>query len=325
MKNNEKIKDLVSIIKSARKCSLLGEYGNSLEKYQEAIKIIKERQEEIVNENEDLKTKWKMTEYNIKSEMLQIKDILQTCLELHNSDFSYSRKQNEGFYFLNENKKIIEKEINDMFNKDKKLYEKNTNNKNTNSYSDLNQYNKSTKKSKSYNNNFNNKYNYNSKKTKTNKSILSQISKTSSNNKNNTPTSNNSYKNNSYFKKSKSLKENIEVKMFNPLEEFYGHKLNDKDIMNINKEQNINGDEKIKNLNNIKNEKIKKIKIVSIDLDKERIISNNKINEEEKVIKDKKDKEKKEEDKLIDNNKDIVEQALENFSKFNLDITDDSF
>ena len=40
MKNNEKIKDLVSIIKSARKCSLLGEYGNSLEKYQEAIKII---------------------------------------------------------------------------------------------------------------------------------------------------------------------------------------------------------------------------------------------------------------------------------------------
>ena len=67
-----------------------------------------------------------MTEYNIKSEMLQIKDILQTCLELHNSDFSYSRKQNEGFYFLNENKKIIEKEINDMFNKDKKLYEKNT-------------------------------------------------------------------------------------------------------------------------------------------------------------------------------------------------------
>ena len=325
MKNNGKIKELVSIIKSARKFSLLGEYGNSLEKYQEAISIIKQRQQEIGNESENIKSNWKMTEYNIKSEMLQIKDILELCLQLHNSDFTYSKKQNEGFYYLNENKKIIEKEINDMFNKDKKLYEKNTNNKNINSYSDLNQYNKSTKKSKSYNTNFNNKYNYNSKKTKANKSNLSQTSKTSSNNKNNTPTSNNSYKNNSYFKKSKSLKENIEVKMFNPLEEFYGHKLNDKDIMNINKEQNINGDEKIKNLNNIKNEKIKKIKIVSIDLDKERIISNNKINEEEKVIKDKKDKEKKEEDKLIDNNKDIVEQALENFSKFNLDITDDSF
>ena len=122
MKNNGKIKDLVSIIKSARKFSLLGESGNSLEKYQEAIKIIKERQEEIVNENEDLKTKWKMTEYNIKSEMLQIKDILQTFLELHNSDFSYSRKQNEGYYFLNENKKIIEKEINDMFSKNKKIF-----------------------------------------------------------------------------------------------------------------------------------------------------------------------------------------------------------
>ena len=54
--------------------------------------------------------------------------------------------------------------------------------------------------------------------------------------------------------------------MFNPLEEFYGHKLNERDIMNINKEQNINGDEKI---NKNKNEKRKKIKIISIDLDKE--------------------------------------------------------
>ena len=301
MKNNEKLKDLVSIIKSARKFSLLGEYGNSLEKYQEAIKIIKLRQEEIANESEDLKSKWKMTEYNIKSEMLQIKDILQTCLELHNSDFFYSRKQNEGFYFLNENKKVIEKEINDIFNKDKKLYEKNNNNKNTNSYSDLSQYNKNKNKSKSYNTNYNNKYNYNTKKNKYNQS---QISKNYSDNK-------------------KNIKEEPEVKMFNPLEEFYGHKLNEKDIMNINKEQNINGDEKI---NKNKNEKRKKIKIISIDLDKEKILSNNKNINEENAIKDKNIKIKeKEEDKFIDNKKDIFEQALENFSKFNLDITDDSF
>ena len=323
MKNNEKLKDLVSIIKSARKFSLLGEYGNSLEKYQEAIKIIKLRQEEIANESEDLKSKWKMTEYNIKSEMLQIKDILQTCLELHNSDFFYSRKQNEGFYFLNENKKVIEKEINDIFNKDKKLYEKNNNNKNTNSYSDLSQYNKNKNKSKSYNTNYNNKYNYNTKKNKYNQSQISKNYSDNKKNNNNTPKSDNTYKHNSNFKKSKSLKEEPEVKMFNPLEEFYGHKLNEKDIMNINKEQNINGDEKI---NKNKNEKRKKIKIISIDLDKEKILSNNKNINEENAKKDKNIKIKeKEEDKFIDNKKDIFEQALENFSKFNLDITDDSF
>ena len=122
MQNNGKVKELVSIIQLARKYSLLGEYGYSLEKYQEAITIIKQRQKEIINENEDIKEKWKMTEYNIKSEMLQIKDILQTCLQLHHSEFSYSKKQNEGNYYLMENKKIIEKEIFDMFYKDKKLY-----------------------------------------------------------------------------------------------------------------------------------------------------------------------------------------------------------
>ena len=168
MKNNGKIKDLVSIIKSARKFSLLGEYGNSLEKYQEAISIIKQRQEEIGNESENIKSNWKMTEYNIKSEMLQIKDILELCLQLHNSDFTYSKKQIEGFYYLNENKKIIEKEINDIFSKNKKIYEKNcnnNNNKNINSYHDINKQNKNKLKSKSSNtNSTNNNYFSESKK-----------------------------------------------------------------------------------------------------------------------------------------------------------------
>ena len=79
MKNKVNIEELSSIIKSARKYSLLGEYGNSLEKYQEAVSIIKQRQEEIKDDNDNIKEKWKMTEYNIKSEMLQIKDILQIC------------------------------------------------------------------------------------------------------------------------------------------------------------------------------------------------------------------------------------------------------
>ena len=123
MNNNEKIKELSSIIKNARRYSLIGEYGNSLEKYQEAIEIIKERQKEleIIKESEDLKEKWKMTEYNIKSEMLQIKDILEKCLQLHHSDFNYSKKQLEGNDFINENKKLMEKEIMDMYNKDKRI------------------------------------------------------------------------------------------------------------------------------------------------------------------------------------------------------------
>ena len=82
MKNKVNIEELSSIIKSARKYSLLGEYGNSLEKYQEAVSIIKQRQEEIKDDNDNIKEKWKMTEYNIKSEMLQIKDILQICLKI---------------------------------------------------------------------------------------------------------------------------------------------------------------------------------------------------------------------------------------------------
>ena len=45
MNKNANVKELVNIIKLARKYSLIGEYGNSLEKYQEAIGIIKQRQE----------------------------------------------------------------------------------------------------------------------------------------------------------------------------------------------------------------------------------------------------------------------------------------
>ena len=120
--NNEKLKLLSNTIKNARKFSLIGEYGNSLEKYQEAISLIKEREEELINESEDLKEKWKMTEYNIKSEMLQIKDILETCIQLHHSHFNYSKKQLEGDDNINENKKKLEKEIMDIYTKDKRIF-----------------------------------------------------------------------------------------------------------------------------------------------------------------------------------------------------------
>ena len=131
MKNNDEINKLSDIVKNARKYSLIGEYGNSLEKYQEAIVIIKQRQRELNNGNEDLKEKWKMTEYNIKSEMLQIKDILETCLQLHHCNFNYYKKQFEGNEYITENKKIMEKEIMEMYSKDKRIYDKISDNSNT--------------------------------------------------------------------------------------------------------------------------------------------------------------------------------------------------
>jgi len=320
MKNNGKVKELVSIIKLARKYSLLGEYGYSLEKYQEAISIIKQRQEEIVNEKEDIKEKWKMTEYNIKSEMLQIKDILQTCLQLHHSEFSYSKKQNEGNYYLMENKKIIEKEIFDIFSKDKKLYEKDIRNNNKNTYSGLNKQAKNKLKSKSTN--VNNNFNMSSKNNnKISKIVAIQENKNYSDNKYNSASYSNKRKNLN-VKKSISYKEPPDIKMFNPLEQFYGHKLNDNEILNINKEQNLNGLEKInsKNYNiNDKNVQNKKIKIVSIDLDGENIDKNKIINNKNKINNNNFINEVK-----INNNVNMVEQAMKNFSNFNLDNTDDS-
>ena len=177
MKNKVNIEELSSIIKSARKYSLLGEYGNSLEKYQEAVSIIKQRQEEIKDDNDNIKEKWKMTEYNIKSEMLQIKDILQICLQLHHSEFAYNKKQNEGNYLFNENKKIIDKEISDMFSKDKTLYDSNKKNNNINSYSASNkQQIKQKSKSSKMNNNYSNYSNESRKSKRQNKINPFQIS-----------------------------------------------------------------------------------------------------------------------------------------------------
>ena len=312
MNNKVNIEELALIIKSARKYSLLGEYGNSLEKYQEAVSLIKQRQEEIKNENDSIKEKWKMTEYNIKSEMLQIKDILQICLQLHHSEFSYNKKQNEGNYFFNESIKIIDKEVNDMYNKDKKAYELNKkNNNNKYSYSESNKQQikqKIKSKSSNMNNNYISDIKKNKKQNKINPFLSNQGSKSNYN-------SNSGKKNYTNIKKSRSLKETTEIKMFNPLEEFCGHDLKEKDFINmneINKEININEKEKINNEKNILN---KKIKIVRIDLDNVQIENKNKksINNDNKI------------DINTNINVDMVEQALQNLSKFNLDNTNDSF
>ena len=355
MKNNEKLKELSNIIKNARKFSLIGEYGNSLEKYQEAIGIIKERQKEIINESEDLKEKWKMTEYNIKSEMLQIKDILETCIQLHHSHFDYSKKQLEGNEFINENKKIIEKEIMEIYNKDKRIYEKSNksiNNNKNNSY-----INKTYKPKSNYGKN-NINLMINIKKTKTPKGNT-WLNKNTFNNKYSKIHSSNNDNYNFNIKKCKSLKNNtIEKRMFNPLEEFYGIKTDEKNNnKNNNKELKINGKDnsaiqrkseiiqnkinmqkinpfsmsmkpniknsnknlqnKISSNNNSNNESNKKIKVVQIDLDDV---------EPNTIIKnDDFDKKENKENKENEENYDMVEQALKNLSQLNIDNNDDSF
>ena len=370
MKSNDKIKELSDIIKNARKYSLIGEYGNSLEKYQEAIGIIKQRQKEIINENEDLKEKWKMTEYNIKSEMLQIKDILETCLQLHHCHFNYTKKQLEGNECIFENKKIMEKEIIEMYNKDKRIYDKIPDNNTINNNKNIIRSNKSNKvKNKIIKTNLT----LESKKNKVPK-INPWISKNSSNNsrynksyintENNINSSTNKTNNNSNnnsinnlnIKKCKSLKVNMEKKMFNPLEEFYGLKPDNKDSKNYTnnncKESKINGNsyinrkneliqqklnvqkvtpfytkadikkdysKEIENKNNYSDKITKKIKVVQIDLDEKDIVNNEHKMRNNDINYNLKKDEKTEE------NLDMIEHFLNNLSKFNIDNNDDSF
>ena len=329
MQNNDKLKELSNIIENARKYSIVGEYGNSLENYQQAISIIKERQQEIINESEDLKEKWKMTEYNIKSEMLQIKDVLETCLILHHSHFNYAKKQLEGNEYINENKKILEKEIMELYNKDKKINEKSNNNNKSNSYS--NKVNKKKNKIGKTNMNFI----IDIKREKKPK-INPWLNNKKYINKNNKSNSNN--ENSFNIKKSRSLKvNNMEKKMFNPLEEFYGkksenskeNKINGKDFHSLSRKseiiqqkinmQNISSSNNIKSntknvpkniQNNLNNDNKKKIKVIEIDLDD---AIGKKISNENKI------------DENNEENIDIVDQVLKNLSQLNIDNNDDSF
>jgi len=312
---------------------LIGEYGNSLEKYQDAISIIKERQKELelIKGCEDLKEKWKMTEYNIKSEMLQIKDILEKCLQLHHSKFNYSKKQLEGNELFNENKKLMEKEILEMYNKDKRIYDKKPENNNKN-IALSNKSNKIKNKSvKTPNINL---------ALDSNRNRIPKMNPWPSNknyfyNKYNNTVSNTN-DNNYNLKKSKSSKVNMEKKMFNPLEEFYGikpgnnnkeSKINGNDFLikqrkneliqqkinmqkmnpfsiNMKQSHNSQKNNSVKNKNN--ENKNNKIKVVQIDLESEKY---NNLKKDEKS----------------DDNIDTIEQALNNLSKFNIDNTDDSF
>jgi hypothetical protein len=357
MKNNEKLKDLSNIVKNARKYSLIGEYGNSLEKYQEAIAIIKERQNEIKKEGEDLKEKWKMTEYNIKSEMLQIKNVLETCLQLHHSHFNYSKKQLEGDEYINENKKLMEKEIMEFYNKDKRIYESkksnnsinNNSNNNTNNNKNIKPLNKSNKeKNKTYKSKFN--LMIDSKKSKTNKINPWFNNKYSILNKNYKSMNTSNDINLGNIKKSRSLKVNtIEKRMFNPLEEFYGGKkesksneqnINGKDFSSLNRKSlllqqklslqkvapfSINIKPNINYIsNNNKNKTSVNINSNSDNKKKIKVVQIDLDDNEDKKRINKEDLEIKKEDKK-EENLDMVEQALKNLSQLNMDNNDDSF
>ena len=104
--NQEKLLYLVKLIKQARQESLLGLYDSALIHYNQAMLIIKSKIYDEYN-NKDTIEKWKITEYNIKNEIIQIKQMYEICKEINNTEFDYSKKQVENI----ENKKTIEKEV----------------------------------------------------------------------------------------------------------------------------------------------------------------------------------------------------------------------
>ena len=122
MNNNEYeeiLLDLVRLIKQARNESLLGLYDSALIHYYQAMIIIQSKINDKCNGN-DIIEKWKITKYNIKNEIIQIKQINEICKEINNVKFNYSKKQVENI----ENKKLIEKEILDMLTKENKTEKK---------------------------------------------------------------------------------------------------------------------------------------------------------------------------------------------------------
>ena len=108
MKNKVNIEELSSIIKSARKYSLLGEYGNSLEKYQEAVSIIKQRQEEIKDDNDNIKD---------VEEMLD-NDFLGKKTKTSNKKLVSEKKEGK---ISTKRKKVIDDSDEDMDDEDFKL------------------------------------------------------------------------------------------------------------------------------------------------------------------------------------------------------------
>ena len=212
--NEEKLINLVKLIKQARNESLLGLYNSALTHYNQSMIIIRSKIYDA-NDNKDIIENWKITEYNIKNEIMQIKQMYEICKEINNSEFNYSKKQLENI----ENKKLIEKEVLEMIIKENKI-EKNRNT--FLSFSD------STKKHKIYTAKINLTNDNKNNGNKVNQWLYYKQRR--NNNKINKDNTSPLQKNddNDHLKKNKSTIFIKQKKMINPLEEWYNGTTNKK-------------------------------------------------------------------------------------------------
>ncbi len=85
------ILDLYKILTVAREDAICGYYPTSLQKYALALNLVSSRMNELTEES--IKSKWKMTLINLKSEVDQIENLYKTCLNIKDIDFNYSKNQ----------------------------------------------------------------------------------------------------------------------------------------------------------------------------------------------------------------------------------------
>lgn len=128
MKSNltPSIENLSQIIKQAREKVLKGQYKESNDLYKTSLSIIHERiQFFIDNHNNKLKEMWMVTGNNIKSEFLELKEILDQCF-IFKMDKKNEVKKEENIILRDylDNKKEKEFLCNDQSNKKQNLNEK---------------------------------------------------------------------------------------------------------------------------------------------------------------------------------------------------------
>ena len=85
------ILDLYKILTIAREDAICGYYPTSLQKYALALELINNRINELTEDS--IKSKWKMTLINLKSEVDHIENLYKICLNIKDTDFNYSKNQ----------------------------------------------------------------------------------------------------------------------------------------------------------------------------------------------------------------------------------------
>ncbi|MCQ2820837.1 MAG: hypothetical protein MJ252_26560 [archaeon] len=107
------ILDLNNIVKGARENSILGLYEKSKKKYDIALKIIRERMNELTDKT--INSQWKAFEEKINSEKKTVEEILDVCetFEVINNDSSYKKAaniQNAGVTYLPGDQQVPDKD-----------------------------------------------------------------------------------------------------------------------------------------------------------------------------------------------------------------------